>query len=243
MPFNNLDNLSPKTIGNEVLEQEIELLVSKVPIAEYQVILRNENALDKLYSIVVKDAGLSAVFIKIASSAFTTPVHNTKDLRRAIIKLGAVQVVNMITIITLRQLSSNGSGYVVSTKLLTLATEAAIALNAIEKKPESFLTGLALFGGAMIAAAYAEHLELDVDLYDCLALNNELLPFFLTHWSFSENITNTIKCHLDSLDANISLALNAVAVNNDMNYISGCETNISLYAIKEVIAKIGSFQL
>jgi HD-like signal output (HDOD) protein len=243
MPFNNLDNLTTKTIAKAVLEQDMELLVNKAPISEYQMLLSQDNALEKLYSIVIKDAGLSAVFIKIANSAFSTSVNNISDLRRAIIKLGAVQVINIITIITLRQLSSNGRGYMVSTKLLTLATEAAIALNHIEQKPESFLTGLALFGGAMIAAAYAENLELDVDLYDCLALNDELLPLFLTNWSFSGNISNIIECHLASNNANISLALNAVAVNNDMNYITGCDTNISLSAIQEVIAQISVFQL
>ncbi|AEH16198.1 hypothetical protein [Shewanella baltica] len=70
MPFNNLDNLTTKTIAKAVLEQDMELLVNKAPISEYQMLLSQDNALEKLYSIVIKDAGLSAVFIKIANSGF-----------------------------------------------------------------------------------------------------------------------------------------------------------------------------
>lgn len=232
-------SLSIQLITAATQNAQFDLLIKKVPVPELREILNHDDPINELYSLIVKDAALAALFLRVANSASLPVIRNTDDLKRAVTKLGTVQSVNLIITHMLRQLSI-GSGYDISNRLINCSLDTAGALDAIQRTPNSYITGLALFGGAMLAAAYADSLGLEVSMDECVALNQSLLQVFIQHWSFPAETKQAVELYLVDKQPSITLAITAVAHKHCFPAFPGVDSSIPESQLNGVISIINA---
>ncbi|MEE1978861.1 HDOD domain-containing protein [Shewanella xiamenensis] len=233
------NTLSAKSITDATQSAQFDLLIKNVPVPEIREILKHDDPINELYRLVRNDAALAALFLRVANSASLPVVKNFDDLKRAITKLGTLRSVNLIITYMLRQLLPS-SAYDVSTQLIDYSIDTAIALDSIQRKPSSYITGIALFGGAMLVAGYADHMGINVTIGECTALNLELLPVFIRHWSFPEETLQAIDLYLANDHSNIALAISAVAHKHRLSPFPGVDSSLPERQIIEVVSSINA---
>jgi HD-like signal output (HDOD) protein len=207
---------------NECLSSgKVQLPVSNMTGLRLQQEISKEGANPKvLEKLIATDQALTAQVLKIANSAFYRGLHKASSVREAILRLGMIEVSNIITLVTQKQTFQSKDPFIgeLLEKLWQHAVACAVGAQWLARScnypnilNEAFLAGLLHDIGKLFLLTVIEanklsekfNLRLNREMiYHALAdLHTEYVYSLLKQWNFPEGYYQVAKeYHQDNYD-------------------------------------------